>query len=106
MKKKALTLFFQYLFVVARPVFQGDAQDVYPGGHRAHVDAFQTVWFGADQTACKVIQFNALGLSAVIEAEGQMVFHGVGVEDEGKRGVIRVFECGVVAVVDDENFKY
>ena len=42
-EKKALTLFFQYLFVVARPVFHRDAQHVYPGGHRSHVDAFQTV---------------------------------------------------------------
>ena len=76
---KNLILFFYYLFVVARPVFCGDAQQVYPGGHRAHVHAFQTVWLGADQTACKVIQFNALGLGAVIEAEAQLVFHGVGI---------------------------
>ena len=65
--------------MVARPVFHGDAQHVYPGGHRPHIDAFQTVWHGADQAACKVVKFNALGLEAVVEAEGQLVFHGVGI---------------------------
>ena len=67
---KNFALFFQYLFVVDRLILHGDAQHVYPGGHRSHIDAFQTVWLGADQTACKVIQFNALGLVAVVEAEG------------------------------------
>ena len=68
--------------MVARPVFQHDAQQENSGRHRAHVDAFYTVLFGADQTACKVVKFNALRLGAVVEAEGQLVFHGVGVEGE------------------------
>ena len=41
--KKALTLFFQYLIVVAHPILHSDAQQVHPRGHRAHVNVFQTV---------------------------------------------------------------
>ena len=68
--------------MVARPVFHRDAQCVYPGGHLVHVDTLNVVAPCGNQATSKVIKFNALGLNAVIEAEVQLVFHGVGVKSE------------------------